>query len=75
MPSMRSFKGENISGKLCNDASSHVLCGESNALGSDCSNSLVRYAIEPLDAAVPEISGDTLMARWSKPCRALAVSE
>lgn len=69
------FEGENLSGKLCNDARSEVLCGKSNALGSGCSKCLVRYAIEPFDAAVSEIGSNTLLARSSKPCRGLVVSE
>jgi hypothetical protein len=43
------FEGENLSGKLCNDARSEVLCGKSNALRSGCSKCLVRYAtLNPL---------------------------
>ena len=69
------FEDENLCGKLCNDARSEVLGGKSNTLGSGCSKCLVRYAIEPFDAAVSEIGRNTLVARSSKPCRALVVSE
>ena len=69
------FEGENLSGKLCNDARSEVLCGKSNALGSGCGKCLVRYDIESFDAAVSEIGSNTLLARSSKPCRGLVVGE
>src|SRR5215217_5133182 len=35
----------------------------------------MRYAIEPFDTAVSEVSGDALVACSSKPCRVLVVGE
>jgi hypothetical protein len=69
------LEGEDLCSELRDDARGYLLCRQSNALGSGRGKCLVCYVCGPFDAAEPQVSGDTLVARSPKLRGSLVVGE